>query len=653
MFKALYFKEWREKALVFAFELGILVLLLGAGSFFREKKDVQEWLVYAALLLFFPFAALVLGAAGFETEYRQGAWAYLFSRPVGRISIWLAKGAALLSMLASLWLVFAAAWAAFPGIRGMVAEPRLFLSYAAEPGFPWWSVGLSAFFLVVSFSLAPLHERQFNILFLAVALGLCFPVAAGLIFTSKAGGFLAWFDPSRALAAFVLSLALIALAFAAASVLTLARSDFSQPRRQALTFVRWFAPFLVVAVAATAAWVRFAPAPGERYVSPLGSLQGEPYFEAGGEIFKYSAPKDRVERLIRGRMTFGFRATVGGGKIAYTSFSIRGRNDFSEELWVAGADGAGRRRIVSGGPGREAWPLEVPIQEMRLAPDGSLIAVLIANSYDKRRTQPNSPLWIVRADGSGFENCPDASGLFANPSEPAYYHVLAWTSDGQALILQRKPVRSDWTTASLWRYDLEARTARLIRENAMTASWRGSLSPDGGRLAIKYQRTPDAPWTLAALDPETLAITDDQDVTNASNLSQASWSPEGDRLAYVMRGAGPEGPGAYSLRVYSLSARRIVAEREMTRNDETARLLAPTWTSDGTAIIVFDRDTDGLRILGPELRDVDRIAPPGGMEISPYLQPVGDKLLALLGRHDSRDTLWRLDLKTRRWKKLY
>jgi hypothetical protein len=120
-----------------------------------------------------------------------------------------------------------------------------------------------------------------------------------------------------------------------------------------------------------------------------------------------------------------------------------------------------------------------------------------------------------------------------------------------------------------------------------------------------------------------------------------------------MRGAGPEGPGAYSLRVYSLSARRIVAEREMTRNDETARLLAPTWTSDGTAIIVFDRDTDGLRILGPELRDVDRIAPPGGMEISPYLQPVGDKLLALLGRHDSRDTLWRLDLKTRRWKKLY
>jgi hypothetical protein len=652
MFKALYFKEWREKALVFAFELGILVLLLGAGSLFREKKDVQEWLVYAALLLFFPFAALVLGAAGFETEYRQGAWAYLFSRPVGRVSIWLAKGAALLSMLASLWLVFAAAWAAFPGIRGMVAGPRLFLSYAAEPGFPWWSVGLSAFFLVVSFSLAPLHERQFNILFLAVALGLCFPVAAGLIFTSKAGGFLAWLDPSRALAAFVLSLALIALAFAAASVLTLVRSDFSQPRRQALTFVRWFAPFLVVAVAAAAAWVRFAPAPGERYFSPLGSLQGEPYYEAGGEIVKYSASKDRIERLIRRRTTVGFRAAVGGGKIAYTSFSIRGRNDFSEELWVAGADGAGRRRIVSGGPGRDAWPWEVPILEMRLSPDGSLIAVLIANSHDKRRTQPRSRLWIVHADGTGLENLPDASGLFSNPSEPVYYHFAAWTKDGKALILSKKVFPRPYT-ATLWRYDLEARTARLIHENATNASWWGSLSPDGGRLAIKYQRTPDAPWTLAALDLETLAITGDQDVTNASYLSQVAWSPGGDRLAYVVRGAGPEGPGAYSLRVYSLSARRIVAEREMTRSDETARLLAPTWTADGTALVVFDQDTGGLRILGPELRDVDRIAPPGSMEISAGFESVGDKLLAFLGRHDSRDTLWRLDLKTRRWKKLY
>ncbi len=88
MFTTLYFKEWREKALIFFFELGILALLLGA-QFFVQNKDLREWLVYAVLLLFFPVAALILGAAGFEAEYRQGAWAYLLPGPsAGRRSGW-------------------------------------------------------------------------------------------------------------------------------------------------------------------------------------------------------------------------------------------------------------------------------------------------------------------------------------------------------------------------------------------------------------------------------------------------------------------------------------------------------------------------------------------------------------------------------------
>ncbi len=41
MFIALVIKEWREKALVFFFELGVLVLLLGAQFFLQEKKDLR------------------------------------------------------------------------------------------------------------------------------------------------------------------------------------------------------------------------------------------------------------------------------------------------------------------------------------------------------------------------------------------------------------------------------------------------------------------------------------------------------------------------------------------------------------------------------------------------------------------------------------
>ena len=236
MFTALYFKEWREKALVFVFALGLLVLLLGA-QFFVQNKDLREWLVYAVLLLYFPLAALLLGAAGFEAEYRQGAWAYLFSRPVSRIAIWLAKFGAVMSMFTVLWLVFIGAWAAFPAIRSLAAGPREILEYIVADGFPWWSLGLSLFLIIVAFSLSILHERQLQLMFLSLVLGLFLVAAAWMSTISKAAGFMAWLDPGRALRTLLIGLVLMAFAFIGASLSTLVRSDFSQPRHRTRTYV--------------------------------------------------------------------------------------------------------------------------------------------------------------------------------------------------------------------------------------------------------------------------------------------------------------------------------------------------------------------------------------------------------------------------------
>ena len=197
MFIALYIKEWREKSLLFVFELSVLALLLGA-QFAVPKKDLREWLVYAVLLLFFPVASVLLGASGFEAEYRQGAWAYLFSRPVSRTSIWLAKLGAVVSMFTVLWLVFAASWAAWPAVREMAAGPRLFLNYVAETGFPWWGVCLSLFLLVVAFSLSQLHDRQVQIMFLSLVLGLLLVGAAWSLLVTENGLFLAFATPVKA-----------------------------------------------------------------------------------------------------------------------------------------------------------------------------------------------------------------------------------------------------------------------------------------------------------------------------------------------------------------------------------------------------------------------------------------------------------------------
>jgi hypothetical protein len=647
MFTALYFKEWREKALLFFFELGILVLLLAAQFIFREKRDVQEWLVYAVLLLFFPFAALILGAAGFEAEYRQGAWAYLFSRPVRKPVIWLAKFSTLLSMLGALWLVFLAAWLTLPGIRELSVGARILLGFTVESGFAWWSVWFSVFLLTVAFSLSLLHERQFNILFLALIVGLILPAAAWAILASMVGGFLAWVAPSKALATFLVSQILIALAFAAASVLTLARSDFSQSRKQTRSFVRWVLPLLLLALAGTAAWALLTPVRGEHYLSFFNTSAGEPYYISERGIFKYSTAEHRIQWMAKAKFIEYFVASAAGGKVAYTAFDIKSRSDIIEELWVANADGSGRKRIIGRGPRENEWPQEVPITHLMMSPDGAKVAILAA----RWRPGQSPALWIVNTDGTRLEKLPDDPALFGNSAEGLSIWLVAWAQGGNAILLSKISGQKPFAF-SFWLYDLDRKAARIVLDNAARASWLSSLSPRGDCLALKYQKSPEAPWRLALLDVKTLATTDINGNTDGTvrGFSGISWDQKGDRLAYVARKAQAEGPDAYVLAIYSLADHKTVAEKVMTKSESEALRFSPSWTADGARLLVLDRETNGLKVFDRELSEVDRVPLPAWMTSPTGLVVVGDQALI---EEDKTDSLWRLDLGKKSWKKLY
>ena len=653
MFTALYFKEWREKALLFFFEMGILALLLAAQFVFREKRDVQEWLIYAVLLLFFPFAALILGAAGFEAEYRQGAWAYLFSRPVRRPVIWLAKFGALLSMLGALWIVFLAVWLILPGIRVLSVGASILLGFTVVPGFAWWSVWFSVFLLTVAFSLSLLHERQFNILFLALIVGLALPAAAWAVLVSKVGGFLAWVAPSKALATFLVSQVLIALAFAAASILTLTRSDFSQPRRQTRSFVRWVMPLLLLALAGAAAWARWAPTRGEHCLNLLHISGGEPYYFSERGVFKYSAAEHRIQWLAKAKYIEYFVASAAGGKVAYTAFDIESRNDVITELWVANADGSGRKRILGRGPRENEWPQEVPITDLMMSPDGAKIAIL----GEWWRAGQSPVLWIVNTDGTRLEKCPDDPALFGNSAERLYFRLAAWAQGGNAILLSKISGQKPPFAKSLWIYDLDRKAARMVLDNAASFGW---LSPRGDCLAILYKKSSEAPWRLAFLDVKTLAMTDIDSHSEepVRSFSRISWDQKGDRLAYVVRKAQAEGPDAYVLAIYSLADHKTVAEKVMTKSESEALFFLPAWTADGARLLVLDRGTNDLVVVGDqvlkvfdqELREVDRIALPARMKSAAGLVVVGDQALI---EDDKTDSLWRLDLGKKSWKKLY
>jgi hypothetical protein len=655
MFTTLYFREWKEKALIFFFELGILAVLFAAQFILREKKDIREWLIYAVLLLFYPFAALVLGAAGFEAEYRQGAWAYLFSRPVGKATVWLAKFAALLSMLVALWLVFVVLWIAVPGLRELVGGTRVLLGFRVASEFPWWSILASAFLLVVAFSLSLLHERQFNILFLALLVGFFVPAAAWAVMNAWPGGFMAWLEPERILPTFLVCQVLVALAFGAASILALVRSDFSQPRKLTLGFLRWFAAFLVLALAGTAVSPGLMPVKGDRYLYLFTSTAGEPYYVTERGVFRYSATKHRIQWMAKGKGIDYWAATASDGRIAYLDFDIRSKNDIVRELWVVNADGSGRKKVFGRGTRETELTQMYEIRDLLISPEGARVAILSRSANDQPRGKRLPPLWIATTDGTRLESLPDDPALFESPAGRFYFHLVAWARDGNAILVAKVRYGQAGRQAdcSLWIFDLGSGTAKLVLDNAVPASWGAPVLDQGGRLTIKCLKSPEAPWRLALLDLKTLAITEvvkggpeDRGLV----ISQISGDPAGSRIAYICRQKQAGGPDAYILVVYSLAQQKVLAERRMTTSESAAQVYCPSWTADNGKIVVLDREADGLKIFGPDLKEIEQIAFPLRLSTPVSLWVAGNHALV---EDNNSNSLWRCDLVKKTWKRLY
>ncbi len=650
MFTALYAKEWREKAFVFFFELGVLVILLGSPFLFRDKGDVQEWLVYAILLLFFPFAALILGAAGFEAEYRAGAWAYLFSRPIGRPAIWLAKFGALLSMLAALWLVFFGAWAALPSVRGLARLPSFILLGYFGNGFPWWSLGLSLFLLTVAFSLSLLHGKQFNILFVALIAGLLFPVATWALIISKTGGFMAWLAPARAFRTLLIGLVLTTLAFAGASLLTLARSDFSQPRKQLGAFALWLGAFLVLGMAGTAGSALFIPVPGERSLDFMCSSDGKAIYATERGMFSYESASSRVRWLAKRRDIHYWISSISAGRLAYTVLDIKGPRDAAQEIWVTNTDGTGRKRLI----GRDtvgAWPPDDSVEGLTISPDGRTIAVLIRDESERRKSSSSTAatLWTVNSDGSGLGPRSLETILSDGSTERLWLSFVTWAREGNVLIILKRcsvePVR--W---SLWAYDLDHKTASKLRDNAGPASpWRLRNPTPRDILAIRKRYSDEGPRTLALLN---LVTGEETEIAGSEEPYpfSAQWDPTGEKLLFFDKRPDQEGRASYVLTVYSLTAGKALAKRTITDLDGIIYQYWTAWMPDGRSVLTLDTKGRCLRILGPDLRDTGRIDLPVRIQEPSDLVVVGDTVLL---QDRSIHSLWRLDLGKTRWKRLY
>ena len=649
MFGRLFVKEWKEKIHIFMFGLALLVLCLVVELGLPKDQNACEIVAGGLLILFFPFMGVLLGAGGFESESRNDAWAYLFSRPISKVTIWVAKFMALLSILAGLWLGFLGMLWAVPGFHALVEGLRLPIAFRAAISLLPWSLLFSLFFLTIAFSLSVLSGKWSTVLFTSSFAGLVLVLLA----SGEAAvvlGFIRqeWLDEDTWLHALRWGTIFMAIAFAGASALTLKRADFSQPRKKTARFIGYAAPFLVTAVVFSAAWTALLPRMGERYLRLTGKSGSEAFFKTENGLFKYSPDRDQVTRLAKGVvLDFGI-SSVRNGKIVYVAYEMwRNNKNNPEVLWAISADGSGKTRLAGGGFKTGDPRVSIDPWHLALSFDGQRVAILDERARSVAGRTP-TPLWSMKSDGTELKPHVLDPAIFDNAND--YFVELAgWTGSQNGVLISLLSRRAGFPS-KLWVSNIDNGTSRILLEY-IAVGWYVLPSPGGRMLAIPYKilEKDNARLAIALVDLDSLQIKT-VGVDGNRSIFRPNWSPSGDKLAFFARKGTSRGSGAYILETVSVPDLKVLASREMTTEERTGQLYDLDWLSDGSRLAVSDPTDRCLKILGPDLGEEKRIPFPASIRSPFNIMVSGDKVMI---NDDARHALWRLDLKTGAWKRIY
>jgi ABC-type transport system involved in multi-copper enzyme maturation permease subunit len=642
MFKTLLLKEWKDKAPIAAFGLALEAIFLAAYLIFAGNRDLRE-LIPGGFLILFPFIGLILGAGAFESEFRDGAWAYLLSRPVRKEKVWLAKLVALLSVLACLWLVFIGLMAVVPGLGDIVLGFKL--GDVLESGLAFFPLILlsSLFFFSIAFSLSILTEKQLGLVLGCFLLGFVLEsVLPFIAFLAEGRGMLTRAGRFIGLDVFVLALVLSSLAFLAASLVTFLKSDFSQPKVKAKALARWCLLFLAAAWALSAAWPALQPGPKEEFAG-IEVAGNDAVLTTNRGLYRYDPSRDKLKRIIRWRSAYPHCVT-GGGKVLYVLDRPEG-----PALWVADMNGSGKK-LLAGGGGQEGTHV-LWFQRIRLSPDGRTAVFLYEEVSETSARTHQMSLASIGTDGKGLKKLDLLDpGLAGAGEDYAWVGMLAWLESPDGILMAagiRKDAKSRSGTV-LWRYDLSSGAQTKLFESPVPA---GFIPDPAGKSALSFSRRDLAsPMEVSILDLATgtsmpvMTVEPPKGSLSRSIVSPV-WNRDGDKVAFLIR----QDDDLLAPAVYLLKERRLVSSDDV-RVKESRELASLGWTPDGLKLMLADPSGRSLRILGPDLAWNTTIPVPASVGGEFTACPAGD---AVLVSDYANVAVWRLDLKTEKWKKIW
>ena len=628
MFGKIFLKEWRENILIFALTIFMIIALVILSL--SEMRELTLIFSVMFLMLFLPFAALLIGSGGFFSEFKDNAWVYLFSRPIRKEIIWIFKYVSLLSILFVIFGIFFLVKHFLPGLDEIFKDINFLTQYPSLLSFSMYSV-IPLLVFTISFSLSILYERQFIILFVSILLG----TGLAILFRGYIGFLWETNSYYGEIRGFTI---IIALSFILASILTLVKSDFSQMRKKILTFTKYVLIFLVISFVLGTVWVsKGNPFSGSKRFYMSGSIKhnGNIYIDRySGGIIRYNSIRDKVEKL-GGRYKYPFAFSIGGEKIAFFKHKKIGRRMYPD-LWIMNTDGSQAEALF------ESYKQESPFHN--LEPNGNCLlsrdgrkAIFFTSSRNRKLMKTVVTVWWLNTDGTGLK-----SQTLHFPINYTDFKLIAWPErkDYFFMLLEEKSPTFKTLSNKLIRIDLGQKNYHVQVDNVKSPHFIFPffVSPKQDFMVLIYHEKLENRDILAVLNLKTL---EKKEVQKADTLGlyMVKWNANGDKILFSI----PKETWVYS--IPEDRARRI------SRRDYSYEI-GFDWLLDGGKIVLFTPTFEGdyyLKVLGEDFSEEKEVKIPFPAEGRVHVWGLKNKVLVKF----QRDPLWRVDLETEKWKKIY
>jgi len=632
MLRRMIVKEWKEKFGLVIFALVGLLLFSLASFGYSKDQETLDILVSTLLFIFLPAFSLLLGASGFSSEFQDGAWAYLFSRPVRKWQVWLAKYVSLLTVLYTVVILFGFLVSFHPALKSV----SLSFSFSLLGDMPHSLLLylLPLLFFTTAFSLSVVSDKPFNVVFLTAL----FWMALSMAMTRIIGPLLYRGGLYPAVGAIPIVFVLFPASFALASLMTLNRADFSQPRSRAWSFTKSaaiiFPAFIVLfALFTFGVW----KARHEHYFYDIEARADAFYFATDKGVFKFDAVSGRTEKIARFFTMWG-QICQGGDKVAFATYPFSGKRRGSMEVRIVKTDGTDEKTLVETGD-KESPLYGSSFHPICMAPEGDRV-VFFADNVPWSTAQE---LWVINSDGSGLKGYD-----LGNPD--IAYCIRIWIGNaGQSAFLLCSMIiepGGDGGRAGVILLMVNLQSGQVetiadqIRKAYVVNMSNGEVITTAGLIAYVRFEESLSREILTVLDPRTL---EKRQVFPEDSVNGFRWNAAGDELAFLTAGS--------KLGIYSVAENRVVKMAELKSYDFRWRSQAFAWAKDNLLILrKLEGEVSSLCLLDTNLKERKTIRLPFASSYPRQIWSAGNYAIV---EDFERHQLWGVDLDNEKWIRVY